>query len=85
MYFDSSTYLAPSAPHLPRLELSIRMMLFLLFLIFSVLVASTKKTTLRGGQSRSWSAEQGKKEKEKESGNVPSPLPPHAARSEKTK
>ena len=29
------------------------------------LVANPKKTTLHGGQSRSWSAEQGKKEKEK--------------------
>ena len=28
---------------------------------FSVLVANPKKTTLHGGQSRSWSAEQGKK------------------------
>ena len=33
----------------------------LLFLTFSVLVASPKKTTLHGGQSRSWSAEQGGK------------------------
>ena len=32
---------------------------------FSALVANPKKTTLHGGQSRSWSAEQGKKEKEK--------------------
>ena len=31
-----------------------------LFLTFSVLVANPKKTTLHGGQSRSWSAEQGK-------------------------
>ena len=37
----------------------------LLSLTFSVLVANPKKTTLHGGQSRSWSAEQGKKEKEK--------------------
>ena len=35
------------------------------FLSFSALVANPKKTTLHGGQSRSWSAEQGKKEKEK--------------------
>ena len=33
----------------------------LLFLTFSALVANPKKTTLHGGQSRSWSAEQGKK------------------------
>ena len=32
----------------------------LLFLTFSALVANPKKTTLHGGQSRSWSAEQGK-------------------------
>ena len=37
----------------------------LLFLTFSALVANPKKTTLHGGQSRSWSAEQGKKEREK--------------------
>ena len=40
-------------------------MLLLLFLTFSALVANPKKTTLHGGQSRLWSAEQGKKEKEK--------------------
>ena len=34
-----------------------------LFLTFSALVADPKKTTLHGGQSRSWSAEQGNKEK----------------------
>ena len=33
----------------------------LLFLTFSALVANPKKTTLYGGQSRSWSAEQGEK------------------------
>ena len=37
----------------------------LLFLTFSALVAHPKKTTLHGGQPRSWSAEQGKKEKKK--------------------
>ena len=31
----------------------------LLFISFSVLVANPKKTTLHGGQSRSWSAGQG--------------------------
>ena len=41
------------------------LLLLLLFLTFSALVANPKKTTLHGGQSRSWSAEQGKKEKEK--------------------
>ena len=40
-------------------------MLLLLFLTFSALVANPKKTTLHGGQSRSWCAEQGKKEREK--------------------
>ena len=43
----------------------------MLFLTFSVLVANPKKTTLHGGQSRSWSAEQGKKK----SGTA-LPLPP---------
>ena len=37
----------------------------LLFLTFSALAANPKKTTLHGGQSRSWSAEQGKKKKKK--------------------
>ena len=41
------------------------LLLLLLFLTFSALVANPKKTTLHGGQSRSWSAEQRKKEKEK--------------------
>ena len=35
-------------------------LLLLLFLTFSALVANPKKTTLHGGQSRSWSAEQGR-------------------------
>ena len=52
----------------------------LLFLILSALVANPKKTTLHGGQFRSWSAEQGKEEKEK-SGSPPPPQ--RAARSEK--
>ena len=57
-------------------------MLLLLFLIFSALVANPKKTTLHGGQSRSWSAEKKRKEK---SGSAPPPPPPlaRAARSEK--
>ena len=38
-------------------------MLLLLFLTFSALVANPKKTTLHGGQSRLWSAEQGKNKK----------------------
>ena len=54
----------------------------LLFLTFSALVANPKKTTLHGGQSRSWSAEQGKKEKKKVWQRPPSP--PRAARLEKT-
>ena len=37
----------------------------MLFLTFSVLVANPKKTTLHGGQSRSWSAEKGKENKRK--------------------
>ena len=41
-----------------------------------------EKTTLHGGQSRSWSAEQGKEEKEKVWQRTPPP-PPRAARSEK--
>ena len=36
-----------------------------LFLTFSALVANPKKNTLHGGQSRSWSAEQGEKEQGK--------------------
>ena len=55
--------------------------MLLLFLTFSALVANPKKTTLHGGQSRSWSAEQEKKKKKK-SGSAP---PPRAARSEKKK
>ena len=35
------------------------LLLSLLFLTFSVMVANPKKTTLHGGQSHSWSAEQG--------------------------
>ena len=38
----------------------------------------TKKTTLHGGQSHSWSAEQGKKMKNKKSGSAPPPPPPRA-------
>ena len=37
-----------------------------------------EKTTLHGGQSRSWSAEQGKKEKEKVWQRIPPPPPPRA-------
>ena len=44
-----------------------------LFLTFSVSVANPKKPTLYGHQSRSWSAEQGKKNKRKRSGT---PHPP---------
>ena len=45
----------------------------LLFLTFSALVASPKKTTSHGGQSRSWSAEKGKKKKKK---SLAAPLHP---------
>ena len=41
-----------------------------------------EKTTLHGGQSRSWSAEQGKENKRKSLAAYP-PLTPHTARSEK--
>ena len=47
-----------------------------------------EKTTLfHGGQSRSWSAEQGKENKKKKSGSIPPPPhpTPHPARSEKIK
>ena len=54
----------------------------LLFLTFSALVANPKKTTLHGGQSLSWSAEQEKKRKKKV-WQRPPPAPPRAARSEK--
>ena len=43
-----------------------------------------EKTTLHGGQSRSWSAEQGKENKIKSLAAYPPPTPtPHIARSEK--
>ena len=49
---------------------------------FSVLVANPKKLLYTGGgQSRSWSAEQGKESKRKKSGSAPPT--PHTARSEK--
>ena len=50
--------------------ISVQLLLLLLFLTFSALVANPKKTTLHGGQSRSWSAEQGKKKKKKKSGSA---------------
>ena len=50
-------------------------MLLLLFLTFSVLVANPKKTTLHDGQSRSWSAEQGKENKIKSLAAYPPPQP----------
>ena len=55
-------------------------MLLLVFLTFSALVANPKKITLHGGQSRSWSAEQGEKKK-----SLAAPPPPRAAHSEKKK
>ena len=51
------------------------LLLLLLFLTFSVLVANPKKTTLHGGQSRSWSAEQGKENKIKNLAAYPPPPP----------
>ena len=42
-----------------------------------------EKTTLHGGQSRSWSAEQGKENKRKSLAAYPLPPTPHTARSEK--
>ena len=42
-----------------------------------------EKTTLHGGQSRSWSAEQGKENKSKSLAAYPPPPTPHTARSEK--
>ena len=49
---------------------------------FSVLVANPKKTTLHGGQSRSWSAEKAKANKRKSLAAYPLPPTPHTARSE---
>ena len=56
--------------------------MLLLFLTFSAFVANPKR--LHDGQSRSWSAEQGKKEKRRRSGSA-SPPPQRATRSEKNK
>ena len=44
--------------HSPNMVVSLvlLLLLLLLFLTFSALVANPKKTTLHGGQSRSWSA-----------------------------
>ena len=43
-----------------------------------------EKTTLHGGRSRSWSAEQGKENKRKKYGNIPPPPhPPHCSFGEK--
>ena len=38
-----------------------------------------EKTTLHGGQSRSWSAEQGKENKRKSLAAYPPPHPPHCS------
>ena len=59
---------------------SVPFVLLLLFLTFSALVANPKKTTLHGRQSRSWSAEQGKKEKIWQRLSPPPPPPPPPAR-----
>ena len=55
----------------------------MLFLTFSALVANPKKTTLHGGQSRSWSAEQGKENKIKSLAAYPPPLPARCSFGEK--
>ena len=52
-------------------------------LTFSALVANPNKTTVHGGQSRSWFAEQRGKKKKKSL--AAPPPPPRAARSEKMK
>ena len=70
------------ADYVVKFASSSLLLLLLLFLTFSVLVANPKKTTLHGGQSRSWSAEQGKENKEKVWQHTPPPTP-HTARSEK--
>ena len=54
-----------------------------LFLTFNVLLVVNPKKLLHGGQSRSWSAVQGKENKIKESSSAPPN--PQAARSEKKK
>ena len=55
------------------------MLLLLLFLTFSVCIGcQPEKTTLHGGQSRSWSAEQGKENKRKSLAAYP-PHPPHCS------
>ena len=59
------------------------LLLLLLFLTFSVLVANPKKTTLHDGQSRSWSAEQGKENKRKSMAAYPSLNHPHCSFREK--
>ena len=59
--------------------------LLLLFLTFSALVANPKKTTSHGGQSRSWSAEQGKKRKRKSLAAHPPPPPARCSFGEKIK
>ena len=63
--------------NIPGFICSVFRSLLLLFLTFSALVANPKKTTLHGGQSRSWSAEQRKKKKKK-SLAAPPPPPPRA-------
>ena len=71
----------------PTTTVGMKLLLLVLFLTFSVLVANPKKTTLHGGQSRSWSAEQEKENKRKSlAAHHPPLLPtPHTARSERKK
>ena len=54
-----------------------------LFLTFSVLIANPKKL-LHGGQSRSWSAVQGKENKKEESSSAPPPPSTLLVRRKKT-
>ena len=57
-----------------RLDLLFKEKSFFFLLTFSVLVINPKNTTLHCGQSRSWSAEQGKENKSKSLAAYP---PPH--------
>ena len=59
-----------------RQDVIVAILLLLLSLTCSVLVANPKKTTLHGGQSRSWIANQGKENNRKMSGSIPSTPPP---------
>ena len=62
-----------------------RMLLLLLFLTFSAYWLPTRKTTLQGVQSRSWSAEQGKEERKKVWQRISPPPPCNSFGENKTK